>query len=157
MQYPNMCVCILNKMIRITQGKVRPYRPLFEATLGKCGGGYVQSKRKHPSQNTKTKTTLLSSGHAPTPSWVYLANKRLKKEILAPAPGTSRVGELNPRRKDPNSSWNKSNRDKSVSAEETLERYAHVSNQALQGGRLIAKILTIKPNRCTKFSNLFLE
>ena len=120
-------------------------------------GGYVQSKRKHPSQNTKTKTTLLSSGHAPTPSWVYLANKRLKKEILAPAPGTSRVGELNPRRKDPNSSWNKSNRDKSVSAEETLERYAHVSNQALQGGRLIAKILTIKPNRCTKFSNLFLE
>jgi len=51
---------------------------------------------------------------------VSLENKQLKKELLAPGPGRSGVGDLNPRRKD-----NKSDRDKSVSAEETSETYAH--------------------------------
>jgi len=57
--------------------------------------------------------------------WVSLENKQLKKELLAPATGRSRVGELNPRQKDQNRSQNKSDRDKIVSAEETSENCAH--------------------------------
>jgi len=35
----------------------------------------------------------------PTSVWVSLENKQLKKELLAPATGRSRVRELNPRQK----------------------------------------------------------
>jgi len=84
---------------------------MFSTILGTCS----KKTKTWIQKKTKTKTKLLPTGHAPTSAQVSLERKRLKKELLAPAPGRSRVGELNPRRIDQNRSWNKSEQEKCLS------------------------------------------
>jgi len=60
-------------------------------------GRHVQRKNENINQNAKTQTKHFTFCTCPDvsagPSW----NKQLMKELLAPAPGRSRFGELNPR------------------------------------------------------------
>ena len=78
------------------------------------GDMFKENEKWIKKKKAKTKTKLLPSGHAPTSAQVSLERKQLEKGLLAPSPGRSRVGELNPRRKKQNRSWNKSEWDKSL-------------------------------------------
>jgi len=63
---------------------------------------HVQRKRKNELKITRR---LKLNFYLPNmPRRLHRESKPLKKELLAPDPGRSRVGELNPRRKDQNRS-----------------------------------------------------
>lgn len=60
--------------------------------------GDMFKKRKHQFQNTKTKKKPFTFWTCPDVSAGPCWNNQLMKELLAPAPGRSRFGELNPKR-----------------------------------------------------------
>jgi len=99
------------KLIYITHGKVHPYQPLFQATPGRRRGSWWKETKTWIKKIQRTKLNFELPDVSKRLSGSLLRNKQLKKELLAPAPSRSRVRELNPRRKDQNRGWSKSDRD----------------------------------------------
>ena len=81
-----------------THGKNTPVLVPIRGDATQTSGDMFKEKTKTSTQNAKNKTKPFTFCKCPDvsagPSW----NKQLMKELLAPAPGRSRFGELNPRR-----------------------------------------------------------
>jgi len=120
-----MGVWLLYKIILITHGKVHPYQPLFEATLGRRRGTCSKKRNGELKKKQRTKLNL------------YLPDmpRRLRRSLLKEN-SWRRSSSLLPRAEVESESWTQDEKiktgvetrvseRKAFSPEETSESYAH--------------------------------